>query len=94
MVEPKKKDGPIWLCINYRQHNKKIIKGHYPLPLIEDQLDKIQGTTVFTTLDLKNVFFHVPFDKSSVKYTPFATPDGHFECLKTLFGLCIAIPVF
>lgn len=74
--------------------NSKIINDRYPLPLIEDQLDKLQGAKIFTTLDLKNGFFHVAMDEESIKYTSFITPDAQYEFLKTSFGLCNAPPVF
>jgi len=82
------------LCVDYRQVNKKIIKDRYPLPLIEDQLDLLQGAKIFTTLDLKNGFFHVSLDEESRKYTSFITPDGQYEFLKVPFGLCNSPAVF
>lgn len=61
----KKRDGSHRLCVDYRLLNKKIVKDHYPLPLIEDQLDMLQGARVFSTIDLKNGFFHVRVSESS-----------------------------
>ncbi|GJQ74807.1 hypothetical protein Trydic_g21645 [Trypoxylus dichotomus] len=48
--------------------NKKIVKDRYPLPLIEDQLDKLQDASVFNTLDLRNGFFYVNVEENSKKY--------------------------
>jgi len=56
IVLAKNKDGSTRLCVDYRLLNKKIIKNKYPLPLIEDQLDSLQGTRLYSTLDLKNGF--------------------------------------
>lgn len=94
VVLVKKKDGSHRLYIDYRQLNKKIIKDRYPLPLIEDQLDQLQSAKVFSTLDLKNGFFHVRMDESSVKYTSFIVPDGQYEFLRVPFGLCNSPSVF
>ena len=94
VVLVKKKDGSHRLCIDYRLLNRKIIKDRYPLPLIEDQLDQLQDTKVFSTLDLKNGFFHVRIDEASVRYTAFIVPDGQYEFLRVPFGLCNSPSVF
>jgi len=90
----RKKNGNIRLCVDYRKLNKKIFKDRYPLPLIEEQLDKLQGSKIFSTIDLKDGFFHVPIEEKSCKYTAFIVPDGHYEFLKTPFGLCNSPAVF
>ena len=90
----KKKDGSARLCVDYRQLNRKIIRDRYPLLLIEDQLDLLQGAKVYSTLDLKNGFFHVEVDKNSRKYTSFIVPNGQYEFLKVPFGLCNSPSVF
>ena len=65
----KKKNGSTRICVDYRQLNKKIVKDRYPLPLIKDELDSLQGAKIFSTLDLQNGFFHVSIEESSRKYT-------------------------
>ncbi|KMQ94326.1 blastopia polyprotein [Lasius niger] len=90
----KKRDGTHRLCVDYRLLNKKIVRDRYPLPLIEDQLDRLQDTKIFSTLDLKNGFFHMPVEAESVKYTAFIVPDGQFEFLRVPFGLCNSPSVF
>jgi len=59
VVLVRKKDGACKLCKDYRRLNRKIVKDCYPLPLIDDQLDCLQGAKIFTVLDLRNGFFHV-----------------------------------
>ncbi|XP_015514359.2 uncharacterized protein LOC107220321 [Neodiprion lecontei] len=94
IVVVKKKDGSNRLCVDYRLLNQKIIKDRYPLPLIEDQLDLLQGAKVFTTLDLRNGFFHVQVEEASRKYTSFIVPDGQYEFCRVPFGLCNSPAVF
>lgn len=94
VVLVKKKDDSYRLCADFRLLNRKIIKDRYPLPLIEDQLDRLQNAKVFSTLDLKNGFFHVRMDEASIKYTSFIVPDGQYEFLKVPFELCISPSVF
>jgi len=89
-----KKDRSPRVCIDYRRLNKKIYKDRYPLPLIEDLLDKLRRTKVFSVLDLKSGFFHVPVAPDSRKYTAFVTSSGQYWFLKTPMGLSIAPPVF
>lgn len=89
-----KKNGKTRLYVDYRQLNKKIVRDRFPLPLIEDQLNLLQNAKYFSTLDLRNGFFHVPIDKNSQKYTAFIVPDGHYEFLKVPFGLCNSPSVF
>jgi len=90
----KKKNGDTRLCVDYRQLNKKIIKDHYPLPLIDDQLDRLQDSVLFSTIDLKDGFFHVFIIEDSRKYTAFIVPDGHYEFLKAPFGLYNSPAIF
>ena len=49
----KKKDGNLWLCIDYGQLNKMTIKNRYPLPCIDDIFDQLHGATVFSKIDLR-----------------------------------------
>ena len=94
IVLAKKKNGSTRLCVDYRLLNKKIVRDRYPLPLVEDQLDSLQGSRVFSTLDLANGFLHVYIEEGSRKYTSFVVPDGQYEFLKVPFGLCNSPSVF
>ncbi|GFW47526.1 hypothetical protein TNCV_3176901 [Trichonephila clavipes] len=94
IVLVKKKNGSTRLYVDYCKLNRKIIKDQFPLPLIEDVIDKLHSAKIFTTLDLKNGFFHVPIDESSKKYTAFITDQGLFEFNFAPFGLCLSPPVF
>ena len=90
----KKKNGAYRVCFDFRKINDKIIKDRYPLPLIEDQLDRLQKARYFSTLDLKNGFFHVEMDEESKKYTAFVTHNGHYQFRKVPFGLCNSPAIF
>lgn len=56
--------------------------------MIEDQIDALEGANIFSTLDLKNDFFHVSIEIESRKFISFVVPDGQYEFLYTPFGLC------
>ncbi|GFU13341.1 hypothetical protein TNCV_3843341 [Trichonephila clavipes] len=90
----KKKDGPSRMCIDYRKLNQKLVKDKFPLPIIEDVLDTLQEAKVYSTLDLRNGFFHVDVDEDCRKYTSFIVPEGQFEFNKVPFGLSTSPGVF
>jgi len=91
IVLVKKKTGEIRLCIDHRKLNKALLKDNYPLPHIDDLLDKLVDKKV---LDLKNGYFHVFVNEESVKYTSFVTPLGQFKFLRMPMGIKNAPAVF
>ncbi|GJW08255.1 putative reverse transcriptase domain-containing protein [Tanacetum coccineum] len=50
----KKKDGSFWMCIDYRELNKLTVKNRYPLPRIDDLFDQLQGSSVYSKIDLRS----------------------------------------
>lgn len=94
IVLTRKKNGEVRMCVDYRALNKTIARDNYPLPLIEDQLDALRGKQFYSTLDLKDGFYHVAMSPDSVKYTSFVTPMGQFEYVRMPFGLKIGPPCF
>lgn len=60
---------------DYRQLNKKIIRDRFFMPLIDNRIDALANARVFSVLDLKNGFFHVPVSVESRKYTAIVTPE-------------------
>ncbi|GKC78057.1 putative reverse transcriptase domain-containing protein [Tanacetum coccineum] len=48
----KKKDGSFWMCIDYRELNKLTVKNRYPLLRIDDLFDQLQGSSVYSKIDL------------------------------------------
>ena len=53
----KKKDGKDRFCIDYRKLNKITVKDNYPVPLIEETIDSLEGSKYFTTLDMSSGYF-------------------------------------
>lgn len=94
VVLVKKKNGEIRFCVDYRRLNSVTVKDVYPLPRIEDVLDRLGGAQFFTSLDLESGFWQVPMAKEHQEKTAFVTPDGLFEFSRLPFGLCGAPPTF
>ncbi|XP_039970116.1 uncharacterized protein LOC120782025 [Bactrocera tryoni] len=94
VVLARKKDGSYRVCIDYRKLNAAVLKDRFPVPIIDEVLEKMQSAKFFTVMDLKNGFFHVPIEESSQKYTAFLTREGLFEFAKAPFGFCNSPAVF
>lgn len=90
----KKKNGDDRLCVDFRELNSNTIRDHFPLPLIQDQIDKLGKAKYFTTLDMKSGFHQIPIDNTSIEKTAFVTPDGQYEYVTMPFGLCNAPSVY
>ncbi|XP_047027973.1 uncharacterized protein K02A2.6-like [Helicoverpa zea] len=71
-----------------------MVKDKYPLPIIDEHIDKLAAARVFSALDLKNGFFHLRVSEESIKYTSFVTMTAQYEFLRAPFGLSICPKVF
>nr|GEU96380.1 putative reverse transcriptase domain-containing protein [Tanacetum cinerariifolium] len=54
----KKKDGSFRMCIDYQELNKITVKNRYPLPRIDDLFDQLQGSSVYSKIDLRSSYHH------------------------------------
>jgi hypothetical protein len=90
----KKRDGSDRMCIDYRELNTNTVSDRYPLPLINDQIARLNGANFFSLLDCASGFHLIPVNADSIETTAFITPDGQFEFLTMPFGLKNAIAVF
>ena len=60
---------------------------NFPLPRIQDNLDSLSGSQYFTIFDLFSGYFQTFIEKQSIPKTAFTTANGHYEFLRTPFGL-------
>ncbi|GKC45001.1 putative reverse transcriptase domain-containing protein [Tanacetum coccineum] len=90
----KKKDGSFWMCIDYRKLNKLTVKNRYPLPRIDDLFDQLQGSRVYSKIDLSFGYHQLRVREKDVPKTTFRTRYGHYEFQVMPFGLTNALAVF
>ncbi|GJS90111.1 putative reverse transcriptase domain-containing protein [Tanacetum coccineum] len=90
----KKKDGSFRMCIDYRELNKLTIKNRYPLLRIDDLFDQLQGSSVYSKIDLQSGYHQLRIKEEDIPITAFRTRYSHFEFHVMPFGLTNAPAVF
>ena len=88
VVLVKKKNGEMRFCIDYRKLNTITVKDSYPLPRIDEILDRLRGKKYFTGLDLANGYWQIEMEPNDREKTAFTVENNLYEFVKMPFGLC------
>nr|GEY92794.1 reverse transcriptase domain-containing protein [Tanacetum cinerariifolium] len=82
------------VCIDYRKINEATRKDHFPLPFMDQMLERLAGNEYYCFLDGFFGHFHIPIDPKDQEKTTFTCPYGTFAYKRMPFGLCNAPGTF
>nr|GFA13369.1 reverse transcriptase domain-containing protein [Tanacetum cinerariifolium] len=82
------------VCIDYRKLNEATRKDHFPLPFMDQMLERLAGNEYYCFLYKFSGYFQIPIDPKDQEKTMFTCPYGTFAYKRMLFGLCNAPGTF
>ncbi|GKB00989.1 reverse transcriptase domain-containing protein [Tanacetum coccineum] len=82
------------VCIDYRKLNEATAKDHFPLPFMDQMLERLAGNKYFCFLDGFSGYFQIPIDPNDQEKTTFTCPFGTSAYRRMPFGLCNAPATF
>ncbi|GJZ60228.1 reverse transcriptase domain-containing protein [Tanacetum coccineum] len=82
------------VCIDYRKLNEATRKDHFPLPFMDQMLERLAGNEFYCFLDGFSGYFQIPIDPQDQEKTTFTGPYGTFAYRRMPFGLCNAPGTF
>ena len=82
------------MCIDYRKLNQATRKDHFPLPFMDQMLERLVGQAFYYFLDGYSGYNQIAIDPKDKEKTAFTRPFDVFAYRKMLFGLCNAPATF
>ena len=89
-----KKDGTLRFCIDFRQINHYTVKDRLPVPRVDSSLEALEGSTLFSSLDLASGYWQVAMHPDDAAKTAFVTETNMYQFKVMPFGLCNAPATF
>ena len=94
IVLVKKQDGSERFCVDYRKVNLATVKDSFPMPAVEDKLNKLAGCKIFSKLDCTSGYWQIGLTERAKRITAFICKQGLFQFNVMPFGLCNAGSTF
>ncbi|GKF34563.1 hypothetical protein Tco_0107763, partial [Tanacetum coccineum] len=76
------------VCIDYRKLNEATCKDHFPLPFMDQMLERLAGNEFYCFLDGFSGYFQIPIEPKDQEKTTFTCPYGTFAYRRIPLGLC------
>ncbi len=86
--------GRIRICVDLRRLNESVVREKRTIPILDDVLYRLSGSTVFSKLDAASGFWQIPLEESCSKLTTFITPFGRYRFKRMPFGITSTLKIF
>ncbi|XP_062568299.1 uncharacterized protein K02A2.6-like [Saccostrea cucullata] len=94
LVVVPKKNGEIRICVDMRRVNTAVQRERYPIPTVDEMLEDMNGSTVFSKLDLRWGYHQIELDEESREITTFVTHEGLYRYKRLMFGISSASEIY
>lgn len=94
MIVVPKPNGDIRICVDMRRANEAVIRERFPIPTIDEVMLEMDGSTVFSKLDLKMGYHQIELESESRKMTTFSTHRGLYRYKRLMFWISSAPEIY